>query len=54
METIRSVSMGCLLTALAAAVIGAAVNGHQLALAASVVVVCSAVILAAVVAMALD
>jgi hypothetical protein len=45
METIRSVSMGCLVTALAAAVVGAAVNSHQLALASSVMAGCSAVIL---------
>jgi hypothetical protein len=51
METIRSVSMGCLITALGAAVFGAAVNSQQLALASSVIALCSAVIFAAVVAM---
>jgi hypothetical protein len=45
-ETVRSVSMGCLMTALVAAVFGAAVNSQQFALASSVIAVCSAVILA--------
>jgi hypothetical protein len=50
MDTIRSVAMGCLAVALAGAMIGAAVNSRQLALAASVMVISAAMTLVIVIA----